>query len=319
VGTDRWPDPGAPMTEERLMTLADDILDEILVQPGKRADLHHRDTAWKGGKTFEDMATDDVKAFSRERLQQFIDELSVAQELLWASDTYALLVVFQALDAAGKDGTIKHVMSGINPQGCDVVGFKQPSAEELDHDFLWRSARVLPKRGRIGIFNRSYYEEVLVARVHPELIDRQRLPPGSARGDELWKERYRDINDFERHLDQNGTKIVKFFLHVSKKEQRKRFLERLDRPEKHWKFSSADLAERAHWDAYIDAYDEALTATSTPYAPWYVIPADHKYVMRAVVAGVLASAIHGLDLSYPEVSGDKLREIDEARAALLAE
>ncbi len=301
------------------MTLADDTLDEILVQPGTKADLHHRDPAWKGGKALADMATDDIKAFSRQRLQEFIDELSAAQELLWASDTYALLVVFQALDAAGKDGTIKHVMSGINPQGCDIVGFKQPSEEELDHDFLWRSARALPRRGRIGIFNRSYYEEVLVARVHPELIDHQRLPPGSARGAELWAERYRDINDFERHLDQNGTKVVKFFLHVSKKEQRKRFLDRLDRPEKHWKFSSADLAERAHWDAYLEAYEEALTATSTPHAPWHVIPADHKHVMRTIVAGVMTLTIQGLDLAYPEVSGDKLREIDEARAALLAE
>ncbi len=301
------------------MSLADDTFDEILVQPGKKANLHRRDTSWKGGPTFEDMATDDIKAFSRERLQQFIDELSAAQELLWASDTYALLVVFQALDAAGKDGTIKHVMSGINPQGCDVVGFKQPTAEELGHDFLWRSARALPERGRIGIFNRSYYEEVLVARVHPEIIDRQRLPPGSPRGADLWKERYRDINAFERHLDHNGTKIVKFFLHVSRKEQRKRLLQRLERPEKHWKFSSGDLAERAHWDAYIEAYEEAITATSTSYAPWHVIPADHKYVMRTIVAGVLTTTIHGLDLSYPEVSGDKLREIDEARAALLAE
>jgi PPK2 family polyphosphate:nucleotide phosphotransferase len=301
------------------MTVADEIRRELVVEPGDAANLGQRDPGWKGPGRFDDLATAELKAFARERLQEFTDELSAAQELLWASDTYALLVIFQALDAAGKDGTIKHVMSGVNPQGCDVMSFKQPTAEELDHDFLWRCALALPERGRIGIFNRSYYEEVLVARVHPEVLERQHLPPGAASGKHLWKQRYDDINAFERHLDRSGTKIVKFFLHVSKEEQRKRFLERLDRPEKHWKFSASDVAERSHWDEYIDAYEDAISATSTKHAPWYVIPADHKYIMRALVAGVLAETIHGLDLAFPEASAEKMRAIDEARAQLMNE
>jgi PPK2 family polyphosphate:nucleotide phosphotransferase len=238
---------------------------------------------------------------------------------LRASDTYALLVIFQALDAAGKDGTIKHVTSGINPQGCQVFSFKQPSAEERDHDFLWRANRALPERGRIGIFNRSYYEDVLVVRVHPEFLDGQQLPPDTPKGKRLWKQRYEEIKDFERHLDRNGTKIVKFFLHVSKEEQRRRFLERVENPEKHWKFSGSDLAERARWDDYMEAFEDAITATSTSYAPWYVIPADHKYVMRTLVAGVLVRSIRGLGLSYPTVTPEKLEAIEKARDALLAE
>src|SRR5947209_3150227 len=260
------------------MTLADDILRSLVVEPGAAANLADRDPAWKGGQQFEDMATDDLKSFAKDRLQQFVDDLCEAQELLWASDTNSLLLIFQALDAAGKDGTIKHIMSGVNPQGCQVFAFKQPSAEEIDHDFLWRASRALPERGRIGIFNRSYYEDVLVVRVHPEILASQQLPPGSATGEALWRERYEDINNFERHLDHNGTKVVKFFLNVSKDEQRRRFLSRVEHTHKYWKFSASDLAERAHWDEYQAAFEAALTATSTDYAPWYVIPADHKHV-----------------------------------------
>jgi len=301
------------------MTLANDIAKLLLVEPGTSADLRNRDPGWKGGPTFEDLATDELKSVARKRLDALVDELKDAQELLWASDTNALLVIFQALDAAGKDGTIKHVMSGVNPQGCQVFGFRQPSAEERDHTFLWRASRALPERGRIGIFNRSYYEDVVVVRVHPEILDKQQLPAGTPRGDDLWRQRYDDINAFEQHLDNNGTKVVKFFLNVSKEEQRQRFLRRVNKPEKHWKFSPGDIVERGFWDEYTAAFEAALTATSTPYAPWYVIPADHKYVMRALVAGVLVRVIQGLDLSYPTVGPKQLEAIDKARAELNAE
>ena len=210
-------------------------------------------------------------------------------------------------------------MSGVNPQGCQVFSFKQPSAEEVDHNFLWRASRALPERGRIGIFNRSYYEDVLVVRVHPEFLDKQQLPPGTPKGAKLWKQRYEDINAFERHLDRNGTKVLKFFLHVSKEEQRRRFLSRVDHPNKYWKFSPTDLKERAHWDEYMKAFEDALTATSTANAPWYVIPADHKYVMRTMVAGIVVRSINALDLAYPTVGQDKLEAIEKARAELMAE
>ena len=216
-------------------------------------------------------------------LTQGVEDLAKRQELLWASDSYSLLVVFQALDAAGKDSAIEHVMSGVNPQGVQVVSFKQPSDEELDHDFLWRTARALPERGRIGIFNRSHYEEVVALRVHPEWLDAQRLPPGD-RGTQFWADRYEDINVFEKHLHRNGTRIVKFFLHLSKAEQKRRFIARLDNPDKHWKFNADDVAERQHWDEYMTAFEQAITATSTPWAPWYVVPADNKRITRAVVA-----------------------------------
>jgi PPK2 family polyphosphate:nucleotide phosphotransferase len=300
-------------------SLADHIVEAITVEPGRPADLAGRDPAWTGGDAFADLAAGELKALARERLRSFVDELAAAQELLWAADTHALLVIFQALDAAGKDGTIKHVMSGVNPQGVDVRSFKQPSAEELDHTFLWRASRALPERGRIGIFNQSYYEDVLVARVHPEILDRQNLPPGTPRGKALWRQRYDDINAFERHLDRNGTKVVKFFLHVSRDEQRRRFLARLDDPAKRWKFSPADLAERAHWDDYQKAFEKAITATSTATAPWYVIPADHKYVMRALVAGTLARTIRELGLTPPTVDPTRLSSLDDARAKLRAE
>ena len=302
------------------MTLvADDIANKLLVQPGTPANLRGRDPAWKVGPPYDEMATDELKSVARERLDEFVEELADAQELLYASDTNALLIIFQALDAAGKDGTIKHVMSGGNPQGCQVFAFKQPSAEERDHDFLWRASRALPERGRIGIYNRSYYEDVLVVRVHPEILDSQQLPADTPRGDELWRQRYEDINAFEKHLDRNGTKVVKFFLNVSKDEQRRRFLSRVEHPNKYWKFSASDLKERAHWDEYMEAFEDALTATSTAHAPWYVIPADHKHVMRTLVAGVLARTIQALDLSYPTVGPEKLESIEKARAELLAE
>jgi PPK2 family polyphosphate:nucleotide phosphotransferase len=303
----------------RAMSVAHDILRQLRVEPGDKANLHKRDPGWKAGPPFEGMASPELKKLARERLQEFVDELAEAQELLWASDTHAVLVIFQALDAAGKDGTIKHVMSGVNPQGCQVYSFKQPSAEERDHNFLWRASRALPERGRIGIFNRSYYEDVLVVRVHPELLDSQQLPGDSPRGKRLWRQRYEDINAFEQHLDRNGTKIVKFFLHLSREEQRRRFLARLEDPEKHWKVSPSDLPERAHWADYMKAFEDALTATSTEHAPWYVIPADHKYLMRTLVAGVLTTTIQSLGLSFPTVDPEKKAAIEKARAELLAE
>jgi PPK2 family polyphosphate:nucleotide phosphotransferase len=219
------------------------------------------------------------------------------------------------MDAAGKDSTIKHVMSGVNPQGCEVTSFKHPSTEELDHNFLWRYARRTPERGRIGIFNRSYYEEVLVVRVHPELVRAERVPDGQI-DDDFWADRFADINAFERHLTRNGTTILKFFLHISKEEQRQRFLKRLDDPRKHWKFSPADLAERGFWDDYMKAYEEAINATSTKWAPWYIIPADHKWVSRAMVARIVTQALESLDLRYPEVTEAQRAIIEEARKQL---
>jgi PPK2 family polyphosphate:nucleotide phosphotransferase len=296
-----------------------DVLERLLVEPGKPARLHARDTAWKGGPRFQHLAKKEAKEKAREILDRLKAELAEAQNLLWASDTYSVLVVLQALDAAGKDGTIKHVMSGVNPQGCEVASFKQPSSEELDHDFLWRCAKRVPERGRIGIFNRSYYEEVLVVRVHPELLEYQKLPPDTPSGKHLWKSRFEQINAFEEHLDRCGTRIVKLFLHLSKDEQKERFLARLDDPEKQWKFSRADLAERGHWDEYMAAYEDALTATSTPWAPWYVIPADHKYVARTLVAAILVQTIQGLDLAYPQLDAEQIEALEEARRHLQAE
>ena len=251
-------------------------------------------------------------------LARDVEQLSSAQELLWASDTRALLVVFQAMDAAGKDSAIEHVMSGVNPQGVQVFSFKKPSDEELDHHFLWRTAKATPERGRIGIFNRSHYEEVVALRVHPEWLDKQRLP-ASPDDPGFWDERFEDINAFERHLDRTGTKIVKFFLHVSRAEQKRRFLARLDEPHKEWKFNAADVAERHRWDDYMAAYESALTATSTPWAPWFVIPADHKWLTQAFVAAILVDAIEGLDLRWPQVSEAEHEANVAARRELDAE
>jgi PPK2 family polyphosphate:nucleotide phosphotransferase len=256
---------------------------------------------------------------AEEDLQEFVDELSAAQDLLWANGTHALLIVLQAMDAAGKDGTIKHVMSGVNPQGCRVESFKQPSAEELGHDFLWRCSKVLPELGAISIFNRSYYEDVLVTRVHPDLLDRTHERRNGRPDEKFWGDRYADINAFEHHLHRNRTRIVKVFLHVSKEEQKKRFLSRIEDPAKNWKFSVADLAERKHWDEYQGAYEEALSATSTAWAPWYVVPADHKYALRALVGGIVVDAIDQMGLKSPEVAADDLAVLAKTKVELLAE
>jgi PPK2 family polyphosphate:nucleotide phosphotransferase len=300
------------------METRDQILEQLVVTPGQPAGIAERDPGWMGGPEFADLARDELEVRAREALASGIAALSDAQELLWASDRYAVLVVLQAMDAAGKDSAIEHVMSGVNPQGVHVVSFKKPSAEELDHDFLWRTARALPERGRIGIFNRSHYEEVVALKVHPEWLAPQRLPPG-ARDEAFWGERYEDINAFERHLDRNGTRIVKFFLHVSKEVQKERFIARLDTPGKEWKFNAADVAERAHWDAYMSGFEDALTATSTPWAPWYVIPADHKWLTQALVAMVLVETLRSLDLHWPEVSAEEHAANLEARRELEAE
>ena len=248
-------------------------------------------------------------------LRRGVERLSELQQKLYAQDQWALLLIFQAMDAAGKDGTIKHVMSGVNPQGCQVFSFKAPSAEELDHDFLWRTTKRLPERGRIGIFNRSYYEEVLIVRVHPEMLARQKLPPALVTK-HIWRERFEDINAFERFLTRNGVIIRKFFLHVSKKEQRQRFLSRLERPEKQWKFSLDDIHERARWKAYQRAYEDMIRHPATDCAPWYVVPADHKWFTRVVVAEVIADALESLDLGYPKVSSAKRKELAAVRDAL---
>jgi PPK2 family polyphosphate:nucleotide phosphotransferase len=243
-----------------------------------------------------------------ELLRKHVKALSAQQELLYASDRYALLLIFQAMDAAGKDGAIQHVMSGVNPQGCQVFSFKHPSATELKHDFLWRTTRDLPERGRIGIFNRSYYEEVLIARVHPEILHGEGLSERSGEGS-VWQHRYRSIVDLERHLDRNGTRIIKFFLHLSKEEQRKRFLDRIDKPEKNWKFSGADLEERKFWKRYMRAYEKALAATSTRHAPWYVVPADDKLNSRLIVSRILLDTVESLQLSYPKTTAARRREL----------
>lgn len=301
------------------MRLPKQVIDELTVAPGGAAGLKRRSTSGTHTDWLGPLGRSHPKDLAEHDLDEFKQELESAQELLYASDRWALLLIFQALDAAGKDGTIKHVMSGVNPQGCEVVAFGPPSAEELDHDFLWRCAKALPGRGRIGIFNRSYYEDVLVVRVHPELLAGRHLPPATADGDTLWRQRYEDINAFEKHLVRNGTRVVKIFLHVSKQEQRRRFLERLDEPAKNWKFSSADLAERSFFDDYQRAYEEALTATSTPWAPWYVVPADHKHAMRALVGGILVDAVGQLDLHPPSPGPEEQEALRAARRALASE
>jgi PPK2 family polyphosphate:nucleotide phosphotransferase len=258
------------------------------------------------------------KKEAAELLQHGIAGLAEEQDMLYAQDSWSLLLVFQAMDAAGKDSTIKHVMSGVNPQGCQVVSFKQPTSEELNHDFMWRCARHLPERGRIGIFNRSYYEEVLVVRVHPEILKRQKLPAPLV-GKRIWDERLADIAHFEDYLTRQGTKILKFFLHVSRKEQKKRFLDRLDEPEKNWKFSASDAQERKFWGDYMDAFEEAIRATASKHAPWFVVPADNKWFTRLVVAAAIVDAMESLGLAYPKVDAAKKKEFAAARAALLGE
>ncbi len=249
-------------------------------------------------------------------LAKQVEELSEQQTRLYADDSYSLLVIFQSMDAAGKDGAIKHVMSGVNPQGCQVFSFKHPSSEELDHDFLWRTSRCLPERGRIGIFNRSYYEEVLIVRVHPEILAAQRLPEKTMRDEDFWKHRYRSIKDLEKHLHRNGTRVVKIYLHMSKDEQRKRFLARIDDPDKNWKFSVGDVKERERWKDYMDAYEACLEATSTSRAPWYVVPADDKANARLIIAEVLVETLKVLDLQYPSTPADRRKELENMRKLL---
>jgi PPK2 family polyphosphate:nucleotide phosphotransferase len=288
------------------------IVDRYRVTDGKKfrlKDYDPRDTA-----SLSDRGKS-AKANAKELLEQGIARLADLQDRLFAQDRWGVLVIFQALDAAGKDSTIKHVMSGVNPQGVQVHSFKVPSPQELDHDFLWRGMIRLPERGCIGIFNRSYYEEVLVVRVHPKILEGQRIPPELVDG-RIWAQRYEDINAFERYLARNGFPVLKFFLNVSKKEQKKRFLERLDEPEKNWKFSIDDVHEREFWDEYRKAYEEAIAATSTPWAPWFVVPADHKWFTRLVVAGAIVAELEKLNLRYPKLDKAKRKELDAARREL---
>lgn len=286
------------------------LLKRLRVKPGKKVSL-----AKDYSPSFDAGLSHDE---SEAALVESVSRLAELQDKLYAQNTYSLLVIFQAMDAAGKDGTIKHVMSGLNPQGCQVFSFKAPSQEELDHDFLWRAARALPERGRLGIFNRSYYEEVLVVRVHPEFLERQQLPPHAKDG-KVWKNRFQQINNFEQHLVENGTQVLKFFLNVSRDEQKKRFLERIAAPEKNWKFAAQDVEERGHWDEYMAAYQECFRETSTEWAPWYVIPADDKAFMRVAVAGVICRAMEKLKLRYPVVAPEKRQSLLDAKAKLEAE
>ena len=253
----------------------------------------------------------------RDMLTKQVEELSEQQQLHYASNRYAVLLIFQAMDAAGKDGSIRHVMSGVNPQGCQVFSFKHPSAEELEHDFLWRTTQVLPERGRIGIFNRSYYEEVLIVRVHPEILQAENIPDRLVNEETIWTERYRSIVDMEEHLHRNGTRIIKFFLHLSQEEQRKRFLERIDEPDKNWKFSLADIQERKFWNQYMRAYEECLGATSTSDAPWYVVPADDKENARLIISQIVLDTFKSLQLAYPEPSAEHRRELQALRKQLV--
>jgi len=293
-------------------TNLEEMAAKFRVPHDKKFRLKDYEPGWAGD---EDVPKADRKKFAEKILAASVAELAEAQERLYASDTWSVLVILQAMDAAGKDGTIKHVMSGVNPQGCQIFSFKQPSAEELDHNYLWRYWRALPERGRIGIFNRSYYEEVLVVRVHPELAHAERIPNAEIDGS-FWADRFEDINNLERHLTRNGTKVLKFFLNISRREQRERFLKRLEDPSKLWKFSPSDVAERGYWDDYMKAYEEAIDATSTKWAPWYVIPADHKWVARAIVSHTIAKAVHDLNPKYPEVGPEKLAAIEAARKQL---
>jgi PPK2 family polyphosphate:nucleotide phosphotransferase len=284
---------------------------DFRVHEGSKVDLRKWPTrvrpSYKTSRQYKDLLAAHVK------------DLSAQQELLYSSNSYALLLIFQAMDAAGKDGAIEHVMSGVNPQGCQVFSFKHPSVEELKHDFLWRTTRALPARGQIGIFNRSYFEEVLITRVHPDILRAEGLPSELLDEKTIWHDRYRSILDLERHLDRNGTKIVKFFLHLSKEEQRKRFLDRIETPVKNWKFSAADLKERQYWKQYMKAYEKCLAATSTRHAPWYIVPADDKLNARLIVSRIALDVVEALKLSYPKTSAARRRELRSLRKQLLEE
>jgi len=297
---------------KEIVSTVRDFVEPYRIVRGKGFRLKDFNPADTGGLGSE------LKPRAKDLLARGVKWLALEQDMLYAQNQWALLLVFQAMDAAGKDGTIKHVTSGLNPQGCQVYSFKQPSPEELDHDFLWRTTRCLPERGRIGIFNRSYYEEVLVVRVHPEYLRTQHLPAGCI-DRRLWDRRLDDIAAFERYLSHNGVLILKFFLNVSRKEQKRRFLERLDQPEKNWKFSAADVKERTYWDDYMKAYDEAIRATAATHAPWYVVPADNKWFTRLVVAAAIVEAMERLELAYPKVDAAQRRALAAARAKLSRE
>ncbi|HEY0408293.1 MAG TPA: polyphosphate kinase 2 family protein [Pyrinomonadaceae bacterium] len=281
--------------------------DPFIVPPGRNIRLRDYDPGYTG--EFEN------KEAALLKLQEDVRRLAEYQDVLYAQNTRALLVIFQAMDAAGKDSVIEHVMSGVNPQGCQVFSFKAPSAEELDHDYLWRTQKALPERGRIGIFNRSYYEEVLIVRVHPEILNQQQLPT-EAKGHDIWKRRFEQINNFERYLDENGISVLKFFLNVSKAEQKSRFLKRIMTPEKNWKFSLTDVKERGFWDQYMEAYEDMFNHTSTEHAPWHIIPADHKWFTRAAVADVIISKLQSLRLSYPTVNEEHWQNLLKAKEIL---
>jgi PPK2 family polyphosphate:nucleotide phosphotransferase len=297
------------MKQKEIARVARKISEPFRITKGSRfrlKDIDPNDTLW---------FHDDDKAKAKDMLSTGVKALAELQDKLYAQDRYSLLLIFQAMDAAGKDGAIKHVMSGVNPQGCQVHSFKAPSSEELDHDFLWRCLKNLPNRGNIGIFNRSYYEEVLIVRVHPEALAREKLPSKLV-GKKIWEERFEDIRNIEQYLCRNGTVVLKFFLHVSKKEQKRRFLERLENPEKHWKFSVSDLEERKYWPDYLRAYEEMIQNTACKHAPWYVVPADNKWFTRMVVAAAIIEAMWSLNLSYPSVDKARLKDLEAAKASL---
>lgn len=283
-------------------------LKDLIVPPGKKIRLKNYDPGYTG--RFKS------KKAARKKLEQDIKKLAEYQDVLYAQNIYGVLLVFQALDAAGKDSAIKHVMSGVNPQGCQVFSFKAPSAEDLDHDYLWRYAQDMPERGRIGIFNRSYYEEILVVRVHPDILGKQQLPPQVKKDSSIWKDRFEQINNFEKYLSENGIVIIKFFLNVSKKEQKRRFLERISLPDKNWKFSATDAQERRYWNAYRKAYEDVFNHTSTKWAPWYVIPADHKWFTRVAIADIIVSRIKALKLSYPTVTKERKQSLLKVKRTL---
>jgi PPK2 family polyphosphate:nucleotide phosphotransferase len=287
------------------------VMQQLSVPPDRKISLKDYDPEWTAHIRDKKEAT--------ELLQRGVKQLAEQQDRLYAQDTYAVLLIFQAMDAAGKDGTIKHVMSGVNPQGCQVFSFKAPSAEERDHDYLWRSMKALPERGRFGIHNRSYYEEVLVARVHPKILESQQLPKRAKKNKKIWDDRFDHINNFEKYLFENGIIVIKFFLNVSKKEQKKRFLERIDLPEKNWKFSVADARERTFWKDYMRAYEEVFTHTSTKWAPWYIVPANNKWFMRLAVAGIIYQTLQDLNLKYPKVTKEHKKELLATKQLLLAE
>ncbi len=285
--------------------------EKFRIREGSKVDLKKHPTDFTGDYTDKKTAVKD--------LEKNVQRLRALQDVLYAQDIYSLLIIFQAMDAAGKDGAIEHVMSGVNPQGCHVVSFKQPSSEELDHDFLWRCQKNLPERGKIGIFNRSHYEEVLVVRVHPQILQSQSLPPEVKNDKDVWKKRFKHIRDWEDHLAENGTHVIKFFLNISKEEQKARFLARIEETEKNWKFSMGDVKERSHWNDYMKAYKEAIEATSTQNAPWYIVPADKKWFTRLAVSEVIVKKLESMDLHYPVVTESHKQELQEAKKLLESE